>query len=68
MIQKRDLNYLTGIHLDAGAIGENIYLEAISMGLGVCGIGVFFDDQVNKILEIDGLKETVIYVTSVGEL
>lgn len=56
------------IHLDAGAIGENIYLEAVSMGLGVCGIGAFFDDQINKMLDIDGVTEVVIYVTSVGRL
>lgn len=56
------------LHLDAGAIGENIYLEAVSMGLGVCGIGAFFDDQINAILGIDGVKETVIYVTSVGRV
>jgi len=56
------------IHLDAGAIGENIYLEAVSMGLGVCGIGAFFDDQINEMLGIDGVKESVIYVTSVGRL
>ena len=56
------------IHLDAGSIGENIYLEAVSMGLGVCGIGAFFDDQINEMLGIDGVKESVIYVTSVGML
>lgn len=56
------------LHLDAGAIGENIYLEAASMGLGVCGIGAFFDDQINEMLGIDGVKETVIYVTSVGRV
>lgn len=56
------------IHLDAGMIGENIYLEAISMGFGVCGIGAFFDDQINEMLGIDGVDESVIYVTSVGRL
>ncbi|MCQ9205732.1 MAG: SagB/ThcOx family dehydrogenase [Omnitrophica bacterium] len=56
------------VHLDAGVIGENIYLEAISMGLGVCGIGAFFDDQINEMLGIDGVTEAVIYVTSVGRL
>lgn len=56
------------VHLDAGVIGENIYLEAVSMGLGVCGIGAFFDDQINEMLGIDGINEAVIYVTSVGKL
>ncbi len=56
------------VHLDAGRIGGNIYLEAISMGLGACGIGAFFDDQINEMLGIDGITEAVIYVTSVGNV
>ncbi|MBI4243189.1 MAG: SagB/ThcOx family dehydrogenase, partial [Planctomycetes bacterium] len=56
------------VHLDAGVIGENIYLEAVSMGLGVCGIGAFFDDQINDMLNVDGAKEALIYVTSVGRV
>ena len=54
-------------HLDSGAIGENIYLEAASLGLGACGVGAFFDDKVNNILGIDGINEAAIYITSVGK-
>ena len=38
------------------------------MGLGVCGIGAFFDDDINEMLGIDGTKEFVVYLTSVGNL
>jgi len=53
-------------HLDAGTLGESVYLEAVSMGLGVCGIGAFFDDQVNEILGVDEAEEFAIYLISVG--
>jgi len=54
------------IYLDAGHIGENLYLSAGALGLGVCAIGAFFDDRANSIIGIDGLEETVIYMAAVG--
>lgn len=54
--------------LEAGHIGENIYLSATSMGLGTCAVGAFFDDQINKELNIDGIKEAAIYITVVGKV
>ena len=40
------------LHLDAGHLGQRINLAAIRLGLGVSGIGGFFDDQVNDVLGI----------------
>jgi len=54
------------IYLDCGHIGQNFYLVAEALGLGVCTIGAIFDDELNKILDIDGKNETVIYVGVVG--
>jgi SagB-type dehydrogenase family enzyme len=54
------------IYLDAGHIGENLYLAAGALGLGVCAIGAFFDDKANSIIGIDGIEETVIYMATVG--
>lgn len=54
------------IYLDAGHIAQNLYLAAEAMGLGVCAIGALFDDQVNSIIGVEGVKETVIYMASVG--
>jgi SagB-type dehydrogenase family enzyme len=55
------------IYLDCGHIGQNLYLAATAMGLGCCGIAAFFDDEVNNLIEVDGLEETAIYLASVGE-
>jgi len=54
------------IYLDAGHIGENLYLAAGALGLGVCAIGAFFDDKANNIIGVDGIEETVIYLAAVG--
>ena len=54
------------IYLDAGHIGQNIYLAAASMGLGACAVGAFLDDQFNGLLGLDGKEEAVLYVLSVG--
>jgi SagB-type dehydrogenase family enzyme len=54
------------IYLDAGHIAQNLYLAGTAAGMGVCGIGAFFDDQVNDLVGIDGRKETALYMASVG--
>jgi SagB-type dehydrogenase family enzyme len=54
------------VYLDAGHIGQNLALSAASIGLGSCQIGAFFDDEVNRILEIDGTAESAIYLSATG--
>jgi len=56
------------ILIEAGHISENIYLSATSLGLGACAVGAFFDDQINKELNIDGIKEAAIHITVVGKI
>ena len=54
------------IYLDAGHIAENLALAAVALGLGTCQIGALFDDEVNRIIEIDGTEESVVYMSVVG--
>jgi len=54
------------IYLDAGHIAENLALAAVNLGLGTCQVGALFDDEVNKLLDIDGVNEGVIYMSVVG--
>ncbi|MBI2854811.1 MAG: SagB/ThcOx family dehydrogenase [Chloroflexi bacterium] len=56
------------ILLDAGHLGENLYLAATSLGLGPCGIGAFFDEEMNRIVGVDGKEESTVYLISVGNL
>lgn len=53
------------LHMDAGHLGQRLNLAAIHLGLGVSGIGGFFDDQVNEVLGIP-VDEAVIYITTLG--
>jgi len=56
------------IYLDAGHICQNLYLAGEAIGLGVCAIGAFFDDNVNQVVGVDGSDETVIYMATVGKV
>ncbi len=53
------------LHMDAGHIGERMNLAAIQMGLGVSGIGGFYDDEVNALLGLS-LDWIVVYITTLG--
>ncbi|MDY6932211.1 MAG: SagB/ThcOx family dehydrogenase [Halobacteriota archaeon] len=54
------------IYLDCGHIAENLALASCNLGLGSCQIGALFDDEVNKIIGVDGTFESVIYMSVVG--
>jgi SagB-type dehydrogenase family enzyme len=41
------------VHVEVGAVAENIYLQAETMGLGTTFVGAFSDDGVKKVLRID---------------
>ncbi|MEE3718910.1 SagB/ThcOx family dehydrogenase [Tumidithrix elongata RA019] len=53
------------LHMDAGHLGQRLNLAAIQLGLGVSGIGGFFDNQVNEVLGIPS-DEAVLYITTLG--
>ena len=54
------------IYLDAGHVAENLALAAVSLNIGSCEIGALYDDQVNAILGVDGIEESVICMAVVG--
>ena len=62
----QDRSYRYGL-LEAGHIGQNLYLAATSMGLGPCGIGAFMDDPINAMLGVDGVEEATVYMLAVGK-
>jgi SagB-type dehydrogenase family enzyme len=51
--------------LDAGQIGERVNLWAVHQGLGSSGIGGYYDDQANELLELP-LSHGILYITLVG--
>jgi SagB-type dehydrogenase family enzyme len=54
--------------LEAGHVGQNLYLAATAMGLGACAVGAFLDDALNELLGLDGEQEAALYVLSVGQV
>jgi SagB-type dehydrogenase family enzyme len=56
------------ILFEAGHISQNIYLVATALGLGTCAVGAFDDQGYNKIMEVDGKQESVIYLMPVGKI
>ena len=54
------------IYLDAGHIAENLSLSATSFDLGTCQIAALYDDEVNQLINVDGITESTIYLSVVG--
>lgn len=51
--------------LDAGAIGQRIALAAHAGGLGFSGIGGYFDDGANQLLDLPA-SEAILYISTLG--
>jgi SagB-type dehydrogenase family enzyme len=55
------------LHLDAGHVCQNLYLAAEVIGAGVCAIAAFQDQALNSLLDLDGERQFVIYLATVGK-
>jgi len=53
------------VWLDAGHIGENLYLAATAMGLGVVGVGGFYDHELAALLGLPQ-GEKPLYLVCIG--
>jgi SagB-type dehydrogenase family enzyme len=56
------------VYLDAGHIAQNVALAAVALELGSCQIGALYDDEVNAVIGVDGIEESVVYMTVVGKI
>lgn len=54
------------ILMEAGAAAHNLCLVATSRGLGTCQLGGFLDDELSRILGIDGREEAPLLPVVVG--
>jgi SagB-type dehydrogenase family enzyme len=52
--------------LEAGHIAQNLLLTANALGLGALPIGGFVDDELDRLLDVDGVEETSLYLVAVG--
>jgi len=54
------------IAIDAGHICQNLYIAAESIQLGVCALGAYNQEKMDEVIGVDGEKEFVIYLATVG--
>jgi SagB-type dehydrogenase family enzyme len=54
------------VYLDAGHLAQNLALAAEGLRLGSCQIAALYDDEANGLLELDGISESVLYMSVVG--
>jgi len=55
------------VHMEAGHVGQNIYLMATALDLGTVAVGAFHDDQVAEIIGA-GAEEHPLYIMPIGRL
>lgn len=58
---KRGIRY---VHMEVGHVGQNIYLQAETLGLGTVVVGAFYDD---KVKDTFGITEEPLYIIPVGK-
>ncbi len=54
------------VYLDAGHIAQNLALACENLELGSCQIAALFDDRINDLLQVDGIDESVLYMSTAG--
>jgi SagB-type dehydrogenase family enzyme len=52
--------------IEAGLMGERVYLEAGARGLAACGVGAFYDDEAAALVGVDPAREWVLHFAALG--
>jgi SagB-type dehydrogenase family enzyme len=52
--------------IEAGAIGQRLYLAAETMGLTARNLAAFFDEDLNRLLGLDGRSAATVHLTMLG--
>ena len=55
------------IAIDAGHVCQNLYLACEAVDAGTCAIAAYDQEEMDKLLQIDGQNEFTIYLASVGK-
>lgn len=53
--------------IEVGLAGERLYLQAQALGLGVCAVGAFHDDEAAALVAADPAREWILHFAAVGE-
>ncbi|WP_018589587.1 SagB/ThcOx family dehydrogenase [Terrisporobacter glycolicus] len=64
---KFDISAHKKILIDVGHVCQNLYLAGDSVDAGVCAIGIYDQEGVDNLLQLDGEEEFIIYLAAVGK-
>lgn len=64
---KFDLTAHKKMLIDVGHVCQNLYIASESVGLGSCAIGIYNQELIDKMLNLDGEDEFVVYMAAVGK-
>jgi SagB-type dehydrogenase family enzyme len=53
--------------MDAGILGQRLYLGSTALGLGCCGIGAFYDHEAQSLLDLND-DSYLLYLVAVGKI
>ena len=53
------------VHMESGHVGQNIYLQSVSLNLGVVAVGAFDNQEIKNIINS---KEVPIYIFPIGKI
>ncbi|MCE5283470.1 MAG: SagB/ThcOx family dehydrogenase [Deltaproteobacteria bacterium] len=56
------------IAIDAGHVGQNLYLACQAIGAGTCAIAAYDQEAMDGLLRLDGQEEFTIYLAPVGKV
>ena len=65
--QKYGTRGIRYVHMEAGHAAQNVYLQAVSLDLGMVAVGAFKDKEVRKILNMSA-KEQPLYILPIGRM
>ena len=64
---KFDITAHKKILIDIGHVCQNLYLGSESLDLGACAIGIYDQEKIDALLELDGDEEFILYMAAVGK-
>ncbi len=53
--------------MEAGKLGQRLYLGSTALGLGCCGIGAFYDNEARSLLDLND-DSYLLYLVAVGNI
>ena len=56
------------IALDAGHVCQNLYLACEAIGAGTCAVAAYHQQLMDRLVQVDGRDEFVIYLAPVGKI